>query len=692
MPARRSLALRLAPLLPTLALAAACSPPANSAADGAAKKKRDESIGALAAAQGGLASLGDASASASGYEVALSGPLRAELLEAPVKIDGVLKEWPRRAAVPHLRGATDGVTFSVALQYDDARLYVAGEVEDPNYVRTARFSELEDHASLSLAFPGAAGKYRVHELGLFAGKPGETAGSVRHLSGPERGREVAGARIVEAPQSRGYSFEAQIPWSTFPEAHTLRVGLRGALRYHDGDGASERGVLATSAGDAQSPSLLSPLPTAPEQAVVEGLLQPRGAAAEVPRIDVFADVAGDAMKERVSVFQRYITICGPGYRSGKQFFYRELSGEVLRVEARDLGRPSGPQRGQEKEALLLRRRVSGGGRSRESLEVWMIGANDEPQTIFAHEIAVTNGPRGVANAVRVGRGEIEVSVEPASGGWDASSYHEATSSDMEPVLLPWGTVKSRLYRLEGTRFERASEVIQAGDRATAKLEAPPPVPSIPRDPPTPPVHRGGDLSQLVLEQYQRDQGVAAGARPKVDLQVQVSGDARPERVLLVGRDLVVLGPGYKGGNQYSFARLGEFAAPEDITELTARDITGDGIAELVVRGKVKLSPTVDSEVLLVYSASSERVVRLLSVETAREAQGGRVQGLVQFVPGRGGHGFEIDVRPGIVRGWTEKTCPFGESEPSASSVPVLLPWGKLKNLRYTWNGTAFARQ
>ena len=171
----------------------------------------------------------------------------------------------------------------------------------------------------------------------------------------------------------------------------------------------------------------------------------------------------------------------------------------------------------------------------------------------------------------------------------------------------------------------------------------------------------------------------------------MNGDARPERVVVIGKDLVVLGPGYKGGSQYAFARLSDFATPDDITEVTARDITGDGLAEIVVRGKVKLSPTVDSEVMLVYGAAGERVVRLLAIETAREVAGGRIQGLVQFVPSKT-RGFEIDVRPGMARGLTEKSCPFSEGEVTAQGVPVLLPWGKTKAVRMVWNGTAFTKQ
>lgn len=666
-------------LAPTVAVGCGGPPPAK-VAEGD-KKHDDDSIGAMAAAQGGLTALGGgANANPSGYETALTGPLRAELVEkdAPVKVDGVLKEWPPRTPAKNVRGSTDGITFGAGLQYDDTKLYIGGEIEDATFVRTARFGENEDHVSFALAFPGSAGKYQVYEIGIFPGKSGESAGAVKFVGGPQKGRDVPGAKVVEAPNGKtGLTFEATIPWATFPEARTMRVGLRAALRYHDGDGKTERGVLATSPGGESSPTDLAALPTAAERAVVEGLLEPKGIANAVPKIELLADVTGDAMKERISVFDKYFTVCGPGYRGGKQFFYRELPGELLRVEARDVG-------GRGKDSLLVRKRIVHQGVAHEAFEVWSF-PKDEPETAFSAEVAVSQGAKKISNALRISQGEIEVTVEPAAG-WDATSYREPALADTEALLLPWGPVKSRTYKLEGAKFTKDREVAQAGQKPDA-----PRAPELPRDVPTPEVGKGGDVAGRVYEAYLADQHVAAGTRAKVDLKVQVHGDARPERVVVVGRDLVVLGPGYKGGTQYAFARLTDFATPEDIGEVTARDITGDGLAEIVVRGKVKLSPGADSEVMLIYSAAGDRIQRLLAVETAREVQGNRVQGLVQFVPSKT-KGFEIDVRPGTARGLTEKNCPFQEGEVTAQGVPVLLPWGKTKSLRMVWNGTTFAKQ
>ncbi len=66
--------------------------------------------------------------------------------------------------------------------------------------------------------------------------------------------------------------------------------------------------------------------------------------------------------------------------------------------------------------------------------------------------------------------------------------------------------------------------------------------------------------------------------------MHVSGDGRPERVVLIGRDVVVLGPGFKEGLAYAYVTLSQFADARDISDLSARDVSGDGAADLVVRG------------------------------------------------------------------------------------------------------------
>jgi hypothetical protein len=657
-----------------------------------------ESIGDMAAAQGGLASLGGAGnreEGSTGVEVAFSGALHIEEVDrkAPMKLDGVLKEWPARSAAKEsLSGKTDGLAMGVAVQMDDAKLYVAAEISDPNLARTAKHGDADDHVSMTLAFPSGRGGLRAYEIGLFAGKPGESSGAVKWLAGPSKGQEVAGAKLVEMDVKGGFAFEAAIPWSTFAEARTMRVGLRGAFRYHDGDGSSVRGVLGTGQGSVERPGDLPALPTAAEQAVVDGLLTQKNLAGTAPKIDVFADVTGDERKERISVFGKFFTICGPGYRGGRQFFWREVAGELASFETREIT-------GRGKDDMIVRRRVTNGGIVHEMIEVWTIPSGDEPTTIFTQEIAIVDAPgkRRIANAVRVSAKDIEVSVEPAQG-WDAASFREPTAGE-EGILLPWGTVRSRTFKLEKGKFTKSAEVAQAGTPATVASSgssgsASTSAPGTTRDLPTPTVGKSTDMGRAVMDAYYKDQGVAPGSKPRFDIEVHVDGDGRPERVALVGRDIVVLGPGFKNGSGYARMSLTQFADDKDVSELTARDVTGDGAAELVVRGvRHVTTPQGDRvavQALFIYQVKAGAITRVFSVETGREESGKRIQGLVQFVPSKTGKGFDVDVRPGVARGWTEKTYPWPQDKPGGSIEPLLLPWGGVPSLRYTWNGTQFA--
>jgi hypothetical protein len=197
-----------------------------------------------------------------------------------------------------------------------------------------------------------------------------------------------------------------------------------------------------------------------------------------------------------------------------------------------------------------------------------------------------------------------------------------------------------------------------------------------------------------MDAFLRDQGVAPGTKPRFDIEVHVDEDRRPERVALVGREIVVLGPGFKGGTGYARISLTQFADEKDVAELTARDVTGDGAAELVVRGvRHATTPSgdrVDVEGLFIYQVKGGTIARVFAVETGREQPGKRIQGLVQFIPAKSGKGFDVDVRPGVARGWTEKTYPWPQDKPGGSLEPLLLPWGGVPSLRYTWNGTQFA--
>lgn len=641
-----------------------------------------ESVGELVAAQGGLPSLGGGGghgADSSG----MTGSLRADLVEkdSPVKLDGILKEWPGLVvARTVVREAPDAPTFRCAVQYDAHDVYFAGDVTGATLRHARRFRDDEDHASLTVAAPGSP----PVEVSFFAGKPGELAGVVK-----AGGREVPGSKIVEAENDKGYTFEAVVPWSVFAPP-LVRVGLRGVARYYAAGGsAGIKSIVATGEGDARSPHDMPALPTEPEQSLIDSFLGPKNLLGTTPKFELLADVGGDAMKERIAVYDHFLTVLGPGYRGGKEFFFRDLGADIVKLEARDVT-------GRGKQDLVVRRQF-GGADTREWLDVLSF-LTDEPTTVFSHEISISQGSNRVTDAVHIGRGEIDVTYDPAVG-WDATSYKQPYANDTEPLILPWGAVKSQTYRFDGSKFVKAHEVAQkpTGPATTTTQVVSHTTTTItrPPEPPTPVQHAGGDLSHQLLEHFRADRGIAASVRPKFDAQVHVDGDSRPERVVLLGRDMVVFGPGFKGGNAYAYITLSQFADAGDIDEVTARDLTGDGAADIIVRGVRRVTAqgagAIESHCLFVYQVKNEVITRVFGIETARGQGNKRIQGLVQFVPASGGKSFEIDVRPGRAQGWTEKTYPFGQDQPGGSLEPLLLPWGGVDHLRYAYNGTAFAR-
>jgi hypothetical protein len=584
--------------------------------------------------------------------------LRLEMVdkENPIHLDGVPKEWTLVPAHTVAKGNADAMSFRCALAYDAQNVYFAGEVTGVKLRHLRRFTDDEDHASLVVAAPNSS----PVEVTFFPGKPGETAGVVR-----VHGRDVPGAKIIEADSDKGYTFEAELPWSAIAPPN-IRVALRGIARFHNA-GA----IVATGSGDAANPRDMPALPTESEEALIESFLVPKGMLATAPKFELLADIRGDVMKERVAVYDRYITVMGPNYRGGKEYFFRDLGSDIEGLEARDVT-------GRGKQDLVIRRKM-GGQDTREWLDVWSF-FDDEPTTVFSHEISVTVGSSKVTNAVHVASKEIDVSYDPAVG-FDATSYRQPRAIDTEPVLLPWGPVKSQVYRFDGSKFVKAKEVSQASTVAAVTTSAPTVIVQQTTTTPRPPELHAPTPEQLVAR-YRSDRGVADSVRPRVDLALGQN------HVLLMGRDIVVYGPTFKGGTAYAYMTLSQFADAGDIEEVTVR---APFVAVRGVRHANATSGTIDVETMFLYDTKNDALTRVFGIETSRAQGHNRVQGDVQVLAS-GGRYDSVMVRPGRTSGWTQQTYPFAQEQPGSGALePLLLPWGGIDHLRYTYNGSTFTR-
>jgi hypothetical protein len=133
-----------------------------------------------------------------------------------------------------------------------------------------------------------------------------------------------------------------------------------------------------------------------------------------------------------------------------------------------------------------------------------------------------------------------------------------------------------------------------------------------------------------------------------------------------------------------------FASSSDILEMGARDLNGDGKAEILVRGLLHASAPngdkIDREVLLVFQVANDNIRRVFAAEVARSSGRKRVASEVRFT------GTAIELGPGVATEWTRASYPFTQDTAAVGGLePLLLPWGGAQPARYRWTGSAFGR-
>lgn len=598
-------------------------------------------------------------------------PLLANLAPEKVRIDGLPKEWEGswREVMFLLRGELDGpidLGAKVLVSYDEKYLYVIADVQDDHLVAGG------DHVELLLGIPGGS----LRSLRLFPGVPGKSRAKAKSGSGGL----LRGAQVVEAPTARGYAIEGKIPWAVIPGTHYVRVGLRGAIFVHDADqGRQVESVIGTARSRAYRS--LPALATEPEIALATGLMREKGLR-NPPRCNLLGNVVGGPRKERVLVYGPYLIVLGSDYRDGTQYYYRDAGQDprrrgVSRCQLKELT-------GDRRDDIVLRKRISKSKQSVEVLEVLSYdGAGDSPESIFAHEVRLRTKRGTVENEVRLAPAGKRSKIIVSSGRSRGKRPSRKFRTDAQPLLLPWGPVAERTFGLRGGQFEKVHERERSGGASA---------PSAPPDTPSRPSAGSGSgqaAAGSVYAHYRRERGITGRAR--FDHRANLIGKRSQERVVLHDRELAAFGPGFRGGKGYAAVTLTPFKRSKDISKIDARDVTGDGRAEILVTGFMRAEAPPEAgggevvrKVVLIYKLGNTGLGRIFAAELERRIGSDKVIGTIRY--GRG----TIDLKPGRAVGFTQATYPFAQDVGSSGGFePLLLPWSGARPVRYRYDGDVF---
>jgi hypothetical protein len=202
---------------------------------------------------------------------------------------------------------------------------------------------------------------------------------------------------------------------------------------------------------------------------------------------------------------------------------------------------------------------------------------------------------------------------------------------------------------------------------------------------------GPEVSK-VYAHYKKQRKVRG--RPRFDLSADLAEGKEAERLVIHNRDLVVFGPGFRGGRGFAAVELESFEKASDIRKVTTRDVTGDGKDEIVIEGLIH-SPmpadlgggTMRREVVMIYKLEGGQFERIFAAELARNIGNKRVEARISF-PGR----KTIVLKPGRARGYDEGTYPWRQKmSPEGDFEPLLLPWGGVAQVRVKYDGKRFTR-
>jgi hypothetical protein len=169
----------------------------------------------------------------------------------------------------------------------------------------------------------------------------------------------------------------------------------------------------------------------------------------------------------------------------------------------------------------------------------------------------------------------------------------------------------------------------------------------------------------------------------LDKMVNVSDAPGPERVIVAGRTVVIL------GESYFYMQLP--VVKKDIKKLQLVDLAGEGRSAILVH-YVERGQGGSREVVAVWNVLGDgSFARPLAVEVAKETRQGRIDSVWTLEPKKAQgkkkkkpqKGLALVIRTGQARGYTADS--WNES-PAEDMTPILLPWSEEKERRFHFQG------
>ena len=153
---------------------------------------------------------------------------------------------------------------------------------------------------------------------------------------------------------------------------------------------------------------------------------------------------------------------------------------------------------------------------------------------------------------------------------------------------------------------------------------------------------------------------------RLDVSADVDGVAGAERIVWAGRIIGILGEGF------AYIEL-PAARAEDVLEVRAVDLAGDGKASLLAR-YLEQGNGGTREVLAIWNLKNQTIVRIFAHEVRKTMGRARIVNVWELVPKPGKRrGHDLHFRAGAAVGVTRETW---NETPADDMVPILLPWGE----------------